>query len=136
MVDFGINVLLVDDYVPVRRTLRGLLQQIGFRNVDDAGDADTAMAKLRERPFGLVISDWKLESTSGLEFLKALRADGRLGSTPFIMVTAYGGAPDVMAAKEAGVNAYIVKPFNASTLRKKIEAVLCVFEVPDLERAV
>jgi two-component system chemotaxis response regulator CheY len=118
------SVLLVDDYVPVRRTLRGLLLQIGFRNIDDTSDVASALAKLRERTFGLIISDLKMEPTTGLDFLREVRADERLRSTPFIMVTALGDAESVKAAKEAGVDNYIVKPFNTVTLKKKIGAVL------------
>ena len=122
--DFDTAVLLVDDYVPVRRTLRGLLLQLGFRDIDEASDVDAALGKLRERAFGLVISDWKMEPTTGLEFLKTLRADDKLKDMPFIMVTALGDVENVKTAKEAGVSNYIVKPFNTATLRKKIGAVL------------
>jgi len=118
------SVLLVDDYMPVRRTLRGLLLQIGFRDIEDTSDAAAALAKLRERAFGLIMSDLKMEPTTGLEFLKHIRADEKLRSTPFIMVTALGDAESVKAAKEAGVSNYIVKPFNTATLKKKIGAVL------------
>jgi len=132
-VDLTINVLLVDDYVPVRRTLRDLLRQIGFRNIDDASDATTALAKLQDASFGLVISDWKMEPMSGLELLKRMRSDDKLKDTPFIMVTGTGAEDDVLAAKEAGVSSYIVKPFNLRTLRDKIEAVMTVTEIPKPE---
>lgn len=131
--DLTINVLLVDDYVPVRRTLRDLLRQIGFRNIDDASDATTALAKLQDASFGLVISDWKMEPMSGLELLKRMRSDDKLKDTPFIMVTGTGAEDDVLAAKEAGVSSYIVKPFNLRTLRDKIEAVMTVTEIPKPE---
>ncbi|MGB8273939.1 MAG: response regulator [Alphaproteobacteria bacterium] len=127
MVNLEMAVMLVDDVAPVRRTIRGVLQQIGFKNIDDSADAPTALAKMRDRSFGLVISDWNMEPLSGLDFLKAVRADDQLKDTPFIMVTALGGEQNVLAAKEAGVNGYIVKPFNASTLKKKIEGVLGAF---------
>ena len=122
--DIETAVLLVDDYVPVRRTLRGLLLQIGFRDIDEASDAAAALDKLRERTFGLVISDWKMEPITGLEFLKQIRADEKLKDLPFIMVTALGDVENVKTAKEAGVSNYIVKPFNTATLKKKIGAVL------------
>jgi two-component system, chemotaxis family, chemotaxis protein CheY len=118
------HVLVVDDYNTMRRILRNLLSQIGFSNVDEAEDGSTGLRKLRERPFGLVISDWNMAPMSGLEFLKEVRSDGQLKDMPFIMITAESKTENVVAAKEAGVSNYIVKPFNADTLKKKIEAVL------------
>ena len=124
---FEMNVLVVDDYTPYRRTLRCVLQQIGFRSIDDAEDAETALAKMQDRSYGLVISDWKMEPLSGLDFLKQVRANEKLKDTPFLMVTAAGTAEEVAMAKEAGVSNYIVKPFNLATLRKKIYSVLGPF---------
>lgn len=118
------HVLVVDDYNTMRRILRNLLSQIGFSNVEEAEDGSTGLRKLRERSFGLVISDWNMAPMSGLEFLKEVRSDGQLKDTPFIMITAESKTENVVAAKEAGVSNYIVKPFNADTLKKKIEAVL------------
>jgi two-component system, chemotaxis family, chemotaxis protein CheY len=118
------NVLVVDDYNTMRRILRNLLSQIGFSNVEEAEDGSTGLRKLRERSFGLVISDWNMAPMSGLEFLKEVRSDGALKDMPFIMITAESKTENVVAAKEAGVSNYIVKPFNADTLKKKIEAVL------------
>ena len=122
--DLNTKVLVVDDYATMRRILHGLLLQIGFKHIDDAGDGGAALAKLRDGRFGLVISDWNMAPMSGLEFLKEVRSDNQLKSTPFIMVTAESKTENVAAAKEAGVSNYIVKPFNADTLKKKIEAVL------------
>ena len=124
--DLNTKVLVVDDYATMRRILHGLLLQIGFKHIDDAGDGGAALAKLRDGRFGLVISDWNMAPMSGLEFLKEVRSDNQLKSTPFIMVTAESKTENVAAAKEAGVSNYIVKPFNADTLKKKIEAVLGV----------
>ena len=118
------HVLVVDDYNTMRRILRNLLSQIGFNNVEEAEDGSTGLRKMRERSFGLVISDWNMEPMSGLEFLKEVRSDGQLKETPFIMITAESKTENVVAAKAAGVSNYIVKPFNADTLKKKIEAVL------------
>jgi two-component system chemotaxis response regulator CheY len=118
------HVLVVDDYNTMRRILRNLLSQIGFTNVEEAEDGITGLRKLRERSFGLVISDWNMAPMSGLEFLKEVRSDGELKDMPFIMITAESKTENVVAAKEAGVSNYIVKPFNADTLKKKIEAVL------------
>lgn len=118
------QVLVVDDYNTMRRILRNLLSQIGFTNVDEAEDGSAALRKLRERTFGLVISDWNMQPMSGLELLKEVRSDGQLKEMPFIMITAESKTENVVAAKAAGVSNYIVKPFNADTLKKKIEAVL------------
>jgi two-component system chemotaxis response regulator CheY len=117
-------VLVVDDYNTMRRIIRGLLEQIGFINIDDAEGGDIALDKLRKRNFGLVISDWNMEPMSGLQLLKEIRADARLKALPFIMVTAEGKTENVVAAKAAGVNQYIVKPFNAETLTKRIDSVI------------
>ena len=118
------HVLVVDDYNTMRRILRNLLSQIGFTNVEEAEDGTTGLRKLRERSFGLVISDWNMAPMSGLEFLKEVRSDGALKDMPFIMITAESKTENVVAAKEAGVSNYIVKPFNADTLKRKIESVL------------
>ena len=122
-VDKAMNVLIVDDYKTMLRIIRNLLKQLGFDNVDEAADGATALARLREKDFGLVISDWNMEPMTGYELLKEVRADPGLSKTPFIMVTAESKTENVIAAKKAGVNNYIVKPFNAQTLKTKIEAV-------------
>jgi len=122
--DLSIPVLVVDDYQTMIRILRNLLKQIGFKDVDDASDGTAALAKLRERKYGLVISDWNMEPMTGYELLQHVRADESLSSLPFIMVTAEAKTENVIAAKKAGVNNYIVKPFNAQTLQAKIAAVL------------
>ena len=122
--DINTNVLVVDDYATMRRILHSLLQQIGFRNIADAGDGGAALAKLRDDRFGLVISDWNMVPMSGLQLLQEVRADSQLKDTPFIMVTAESKAENVASAKAAGVSNYIVKPFTADTLKMKIEAVL------------
>ncbi len=120
----GRTVLVVDDYSTMRRIMRNLLGQIGFQNVEEAEDGESALKKLHEKNFDLVISDWNMAPMSGLDLLRELRADTQLRDTPFIMVTAANETKDVIAAKTAGVNFYIVKPFTAETLRKKIDTVL------------
>lgn len=120
----SMSVLIVDDYKTMLRIMRNLLKQIDFRNVEEASDGAEALSVLRKGSFGLVISDWMMEPMSGLQLLTEVRADVRLRSTPFIMVTAESKAENVVAAKQAGVSNYIVKPFNAETLRGKIEKVL------------
>ncbi|GEO43712.1 response regulator [Skermanella aerolata] len=118
------KILVVDDYATMRRIVRNLLSQIGHLDVEEAGDGIVALQKLRETQFGLVISDWNMEPMTGLQLLKEVRADNKLSGTPFIMVTAESKTENVVAAKQAGVNNYIVKPFNADTLKQKIASVL------------
>jgi two-component system chemotaxis response regulator CheY len=122
-VDMQMNILIVDDYKTMLRIIRNLLKQLGFENVDDASDGNAAIAKMRDKKYGLVISDWNMEPMTGYELLRHVRADENLRTTPFIMVTAESKTENVIAAKKAGVNNYIVKPFNAQTLKTKIEAV-------------
>lgn len=122
--DKNIQVLIVDDYKTMLRIIRNLLKQLDFDNVDEATDGTEALNKLRAGNYGLVISDWNMAPMTGLELLKEVRADARLKDTPFIMVTAESKTENVIAAKQAGVSNYIVKPFNAETLREKIEKVL------------
>jgi two-component system chemotaxis response regulator CheY len=121
--DRSMSVLVVDDYNTMIRIIRNLLKQIGFEDIDDAADGSAALARMREKKYGLVISDWNMEPMTGYELLKEVRADPGLSKTPFIMVTAESKTENVIAAKKAGVNNYIVKPFNAQTLQSKIEAV-------------
>lgn len=122
--DTNIPVLVVDDYKTMVRIITNLLKQIGFQSVDEANNGVEALDKLRTRQYGLVISDWNMEPMSGIELLRQVRADVRLKGTPFIMVTAESKTENVVIAKQAGVSNYIVKPFNAETLRGKIAAVL------------
>ena len=126
-VDLNMNVLVVDDYKTMVRIIGNLLKQLGFSNVDDASDGASALDKLRRGSFGLVISDWNMEPMSGLDLLKQVRADAKLKVMPFLMVTAESKTENVIMAKEAGVNNYIVKPFNAETLKGKLQAVLGPF---------
>lgn len=121
--DVSMPVLVVDDYKTMIRIIRNLLKQLGFEDVDEAADGTEALAKMRDRKYGLVISDWNMEPMTGYELLKQVRSDSGLAKTPFIMVTAESKTENVIAAKKAGVNNYIVKPFNAQTLKGKIEAV-------------
>ena len=126
-VDKNVPVLIVDDYKTMLRIIRNLLKQLGFDNVDEATDGSAALQKLRDRSFGLVISDWNMEPMTGLQLLKEVRADTNLRDLPFIMITAESKSENVIAAKEAGVSNYIVKPFNAATLKGKLASVLGSF---------
>jgi two-component system chemotaxis response regulator CheY len=105
------------------RIIRNLLKQLGFDDIDDASDGSSALTKMQGKKYGLVISDWNMEPMTGFELLKQVRSNPQLSKTPFIMITAESKTENVIAAKKAGVNNYIVKPFNADTLRYKIEAV-------------
>ena len=126
-VDKSMQILIVDDYKTMLRIVRNLLKQLGFNNVDEATDGAAALSKLRSKKYGLVISDWNMEPMTGYELLKEIRADEQLKPTPFIMVTAESKTDNVIAAKKAGVNNYIVKPFNAETLKNKMTAVIGEF---------
>jgi two-component system chemotaxis response regulator CheY len=122
-IDLSMPVLVVDDYGTMVRIIRNLLKQVGFQHVDDANDGTTALTKMRANKYGLVISDWNMEPMTGYDLLQHVRGDKALAETPFIMITAESKTENVIAAKKAGVNNYIVKPFNAETLKSKIEAV-------------
>ena len=121
--DVSMPILIVDDYKTMIRIIRNLLKQLGFEDVDEAADGSEALNKMRGRKYGLVISDWNMEPMTGYELLKEVRSDPALVKTPFIMVTAESKTDNVIAAKKAGVNNYIVKPFNAATLKAKIDAI-------------
>ena len=118
------KVLIVDDYATMRRIIRNLLTQIGFDDIEEAEDGEKALKKMRAAQFGLVLSDWNMTPVTGLELLKTVRADSALSKTPFILITAESKPENIVAAKQAGVNNYIIKPFNAETLKTKINAVL------------
>jgi two-component system chemotaxis response regulator CheY len=122
-IDHSMPVLVVDDYRSMIHIIRSLLKQIGLEDVDEAMNGAEALEKLTERRHALVVSDWYMEPMSGYELLKEIRSNGELAGTRFIMVTAESKTENVIAAKKAGVDSYIVKPFNAQTLRSKINAV-------------
>ena len=130
--DASMSILIVDDYNTMVRIIRNLLKQLGFENVDDANDGTAALAKMREKQYGLVISDWNMTPMTGYDLLREIRADPVLRPTRFIMVTAESKTDNVIAAKKAGVDNYIVKPFNAQTLQHKIHSVFPDTPVPPL----
>ena len=124
-VDKNMNILIVDDYNTMLRIIKNLLKQLGFNNVDEATDGQMALEKLQNKEYGLIISDWNMEPMSGIDLLKTIRASNdNHQKVPFIMITAESKTENVVAAKQAGVNNYIVKPFNAETLKQKMSAVL------------
>jgi two-component system chemotaxis response regulator CheY len=114
------KVLVVDDYATMRRIIKNQLTQLGYTDVDEAENGEDALAKLREVHYGLVISDWNMAPMTGYDLLRNVRADKNLKETPFIMVTAEAKADHAIAAKEAGVDSYLLKPFNATVLESKI----------------
>ncbi|MCF8483516.1 MAG: response regulator [Rhodospirillum sp.] len=127
-VDKNMKILIVDDYKTMLRIIRNLLRQLGFTNIEEAMDGSAALQMLRANGgYGLVISDWNMEPMTGLQLLREVRADAKLKAMPFIMVTAESKSENVIAAKEAGVSNYIVKPFNAETLKAKMQSVIGEF---------
>lgn len=123
-VDKTMNVLVVDDYKTMVRIVRGLLEQLGFKNIDDAADGASALQKIQSGDYGLILSDWNMTPMTGYELLKAVRSDPRTRATPFVMVTAEAKAENVVAARQAGVNNYIIKPFTLAVLKQKLTTVL------------
>lgn len=128
-VDMNMPILIVDDYSTMLRIIKNLLNQLGFQNITEALNGQEAYQKIQnaEKPFQLIISDWNMEPVSGIELLKMIRANDNFKTVPFIMVTAESKAENVIAAKQAGANNYIVKPFNAATLKQKLGMVLGEF---------
>ena len=119
--DFNMPVLVVDDYRTMVRIIRNFLRQLGFEDVDGASDGSAALEMMHEKDYGLVISDWNMAPMTGYDLLREVRKDDDLSDTPFIMVTADSTSENQVAAKRAGVSDYLLKPFNAATLRSKIE---------------
>ena len=122
--DKSMNVLVVDDYKSMVRIVRGMLNQLGFVNVDDAPDGAAAMALLKEKNYGLVLSDWNMQPVTGLELLKQVRAEEKTKGTPFVMVTAEAKVENVIAARQAGVNNYVIKPITLAVLKQKLTSVI------------
>jgi len=120
-------ILIIDDYKTMLRIVRGLLNQLGFTNIDEATDGSMAWEMIQKKQYGLIVSDWNMEPMSGFELLKLVRGNEKTRPLPFIMVTAESKTENIIAAKQAGVSNYIVKPFNAATLKTKIEAVFGPF---------
>jgi two-component system chemotaxis response regulator CheY len=121
--DLSVPILVVDDYQTMIRIIRNLLRQIGFENVDEASSGQAAYEMITKKRYGLIISDWNMEPMTGFELLQKVRADHSLSDIPFIMVTAESKTDNVVAARHAGVNHYIIKPFNAAILKAKMDAV-------------
>lgn len=117
-------ILVVDDYSTMVRIMKKLLKEVGFDNVDDANSGTAALEMMANKKYGLIISDWNMEPMTGFELLQKVRGDEATKTLPFIMVTAESKQDNVKAAKQAGVNNYLIKPFNAAVLKVKIEQAL------------
>jgi two-component system chemotaxis response regulator CheY len=121
------NVLVVDDYTTMIRIVRGLLEQLGFTNIDSATDGPGALEKIGQKEFGLILSDWNMQPMTGYELLQIVRADERTKHIPFVMVTAEAKTENVVAARQAGANNYIIKPFTLAVLKQKLTTVFGEF---------
>src|ERR1700759_1926258 len=121
------NVLVGDAYKTMIRIVRGLLTELGFRNLDDARDGPQALEMIAAKDYGLILSDWNMKPMTGLDLLKAVRGRGDTAKTPFVMVTAETKTENVIAARQAGANNYIIKPFTLAVLKQKLTSVLGEF---------
>ncbi|WP_456383970.1 chemotaxis response regulator CheY [Persephonella sp.] len=121
--DPNIRILVVDDMATMRRIIKGLLEQLGFKNIDEAEDGKVALQKLKSSKYDFVITDWNMPNMTGLELVQEIRKDPELKHLPVLMVTAEAKKENVLLAIKAGVNNYIVKPFTAEVLKEKIEKI-------------
>ena len=126
-VDKNMPILIVDDQKTMLRINRYMLNQLGFTNIEDAADGVEAVEKINKKEFKLILSDWNMEPMDGLTFLKKIRSNAKTKDVTFVMVTAETKAENVVAAKKAGVTNYIIKPFNAETLKAKLATVIGKF---------
>ena len=115
--------LVVDDFSTMRRIVRGLLKELGFLNVEEAEDGVVALNRLKSEPFDFVVSDWNMPNMTGLELLKAIRADAALAHLPVLMVTAEAKKENIIEAAKSGASGYVVKPFTAATLDEKLNKI-------------
>ncbi|EEG07633.1 chemotaxis response regulator CheY [Pseudogulbenkiania ferrooxidans] len=123
MADKNLRFLVVDDFSTMRRIVRNLLKELGFTNVDEAEDGQVALHKLKTQHFDFVVSDWNMPNMTGIELLKAVRADQQLKPLPFLMITAEAKRENIIEAAMAGASGYIVKPFTAATLEEKLNKI-------------
>lgn len=124
MPDLDMKILVVDDFATMRRIIKNILRQLGYKNIHDADDGDVGLTQLKAQPFDFIISDWNMPEMSGLELLKAVRSDKQLADIPFLMVTAEAQKENVIEAVKAKVSNYIIKPFTAETLAEKINQIM------------
>lgn len=121
--DKNMKILVVDDFSTMRRIIKNLLKDLGFTNVQEADDGSTALPMLQQGDFDFVVTDWNMPGMQGIDLLRAIRADDNLKHTPVLMVTAEAKKEQIVAAAQAGVNGYVVKPFTAATLKEKLEKI-------------
>ncbi|MBZ0333943.1 chemotaxis response regulator CheY [Marinobacter sp. AL4B] len=121
--DKNMKILIVDDFSTMRRIIKNLLRDLGFTNTDEADDGNTALPMLKNGQYDFLVTDWNMPGMSGFDLLKAVRADGNLKNLPVLMVTAEAKRDQIVAAAQAGVNGYVVKPFTAAVLKEKIEKI-------------
>ncbi|HWU76147.1 MAG TPA: chemotaxis response regulator CheY [Rhodanobacter sp.] len=120
--DKNMKILVVDDFSTMRRIVRNLLVELGFSGqlIQEADDGENALVMLRSQPFDMVVTDWNMPNMTGIDLLRAIRAEGAWKGLPVLMVTAENNRDQIIAAAQAGVNGYIVKPFTADTLKEKL----------------
>jgi len=116
--------LVVDDYSTMRRIVKNLLHDLGYAQVAEADDGNTALPMLKAGTYDFLITDWNMPGMPGLDLLKAVRADDRLAKLPVLMLTAEAKREQIVEAAQAGVNGYVIKPFTAATLKEKIDKIL------------
>ena len=126
--DKNMNILVVDDFSTMRRIVKNLLVEIGFKNIEEADDGKTALPILENGGIDFLVTDWNMPGMAGIDLLKAVRANPELSSLPVLMVTAEAKREQIMEAAEAGVNGYVVKPFTADTLKEKVDKVFVRLE--------
>ncbi|MBM3617295.1 MAG: response regulator [Alphaproteobacteria bacterium] len=126
-VNMNMRILIVDDFKTMLKIIESLLKQLGFKHIDEATDGTMALEKLKANKYDLILSDWNMEPMTGIDLLKHVRANPTLKHIPVVLITAESKAENIIAAKQAGVNNYIVKPFNAITLKEKLTAVIGQF---------
>lgn len=117
------KILVVDDFSTMRRIIKNLLKDLGFSNIQEADDGNTALPMLQQGQFDFVVTDWNMPGMQGIDLLRAIRADDSLKHLPVLMVTAEAKKEQIVAAAQAGVNGYVVKPFTAATLKEKLDKI-------------
>ena len=117
------KILVVDDFSTMRRIIKNLLKELGFTNIEEADDGQTALPLLKQGNFDFLVTDWNMPGMTGIDLLRAVRADADLDSLPVLMVTAEAKREQIVLAAQEGVNGYIVKPFNGATLKEKIDKI-------------
>ncbi|AXR05759.1 MULTISPECIES: chemotaxis response regulator CheY [Alteromonas/Salinimonas group] len=121
--DKNMKILVVDDFSTMRRIIKNLLKDLGFSNIQEADDGSTALPMLQQGDFDFVVTDWNMPGMQGIDLLRAIRADDKLKHLPVLMVTAEAKKEQIVAAAQAGVNGYVVKPFTAATLKEKLDKI-------------